>query len=47
MGYLYKVQAAQFSFRAKLPFALYISIIQLTWKLLRILVLAYLLGLIH
>lgn len=46
-GYLYKVQAAKFGLWAKLPFTLYISIVQLTWKLLRVLVVAYLLGLIH
>jgi len=47
MGYLYKVQAALFGLHAKLPFALYICIVQLTRKLLRVFVLAYLLGLIH
>lgn len=47
MGYLYKFQAAEFGLGAKLPFALYVSIVQLTWKLFRVLVLAYLFGLIH
>lgn len=47
ISYLYKFQAAEFGLRAKLPFALYISIVELTWKLFRVFVLAYLSGLIH
>lgn len=47
MDYLYKLQAAEFGLGAELPFALYVGIVKLTWKLFRVLVLAYLFGLIH